>query len=679
MAGAYDGTVHLWDVSSAANFVEAIHPRTATPNPALIPTSTSTPNPLPPLPLQSLTPAAPIFGAINAENISKIEKRDEFSLGAANMAAWAGDGKTLGIGIRSGVYIFKPDNPHPIRFLPVDDGSLFRMDFNADGSLLAEQIGGAAEVWDIKKGSRPYKLDDSGCVNGEMTFSADNQTISANCYGLTYRWSFSAGHLISKDKQEIPVANASSDGTIVAQPGRDFATLRDASNGTILQTISIPEMTPALATFSPDGKTLLIWFYKFEIAPSGAYYPGKDPHSLIQVWDVLPGQTPKLRTTFTPGDWHIWEGDWGSGLQILFFSPDSRRVFTASGDGQTQIWQLPSGKLLATLPDAEKVYPSQDGRQLLALGDTIQVWDVSAGKQPTLRLNIPGFDSSPSQPIFTANDDLMTASFGKFHIWLQNKGSFIRPPTDVEAPGAEESLFSASLDGKWLAYSTSEKFVVGENNPKNPDWQTLLKFADPISPIGLRAMQFSPDSTMLASTDFTNKVLLWRLGQPESNAMQMASASFISNLLFSPDGKMLLGYNSSSSEELDLYLWDTATGKLLRSWKTIAYQLAFHPDGVTLATADYLDGTIQLFDLRTWTLLREIKVSSSMSEIAFSTDGSLLVSHYSDKIEFWNAATGQLVRTLKDNFAYMVFSPDGRFLALGLYDGRVQLWGLPEK
>ncbi len=678
---AYDGIVHLWDVSSVAKFASAVTPSTATPNPALIPTSTLTPDPIPQLSIRLLTPPVLGLGAIRPETISKIEKREELGLGQARLAAWAADGKTLAVSIASGVYIFKLDNPRPVRFLSAD-GSLLRMDFSADGSLLAGQMGNSSvQVWDVSTGHSLYNLENIGCWNYGMTFSPNNQTLSADCFSLLYRWSLLDGRLLGKDKQKGPLMNVSSDGRLVAQAGMASATLLDANSETILQIFEIPEMAPALARFSPDGKTLLVWFYKFEIARSGIYYPGRDSHSLAQLWDVLPGQVPVLRATFIPGNWRHWEGGMLNDFQALAFSADGRRMFTSSGDGQTQIWEVSSGRLLATLPDARTIYPSKDGNRLIAMGNAIRVWDVSAGRQPSIRWSIPGFDGVPSRLMFTTEGELIAVSSGAFHFWPQKMGSFVEHSTEIEAPEAGATIFLASPNGKWLAYSTFEKFVVGKNDPKAPNWQTLKQFPDLPGQLDLRSMRFSPDSTMLATLEPARKLLLWRLGQPQSTVMELASDIYITRLRFSPNGKLLLGWYGSTSEESDLYLWDTATGKLLRKWNAMGDNLAFHPDGVTLAIANSRNGFTQFFDLRTWRMLREIKGPDSMDNLVFSPDGSLLASVYQGKVEFRDVATGQLARTLEGNFSFdcLAFSPDGKSLALGLWDGRIQVWGLPEK
>ena len=157
----------------------------------------------------------------------------------------------------------------------------------------------------------------------------------------------------------------------------------------------------------------------------------------------------------------------------------------------------------------------------------------------------------------------------------------------------------------------------------------------------------------------------------------MTTDAYINNLVFSPDNKLLLGSGSSSSDEgAVLYLWETSTGKLLRSWKGPGSRFIFHPNGVTLAAADDQSGKLMLFDLRTGELLWEMQGQSDIREIAFNPDGSLLVSANEDGIEFWDMASDKLLRTIEGSFYCPVFSPDGRLLAVSLPDGRIQYWGV---
>jgi len=70
--------------------------------------------------------------------------------------------------------------------------------------------------------------------------------------------------------------------------------------------------------------------------------------------------------------------------------------------------------------------------------------------------------------------------------------------------------------------------------------------------------------------------------------------------------------------------------------------------------------------------------SGAVTSIAFAPDGKLLASAGKDKsAKLWDAATGQLLRTLSGHGGEVhsvAFSPDGKLLASGSADAMVILW-----
>lgn len=683
-ASSYESTVQLWDVSSVVNVVGAISPVTATPNPVITPTLTVTPNPIPPISIQPVTPPTMSPGVIGPETIAQLHKRGELGLGQARVAAWAPDGRTVAVGISSGVYIFKWAAQKPVSFLPLEDGAGINLfAFSPDARLLAGQVSNMnVQVWDVVEGRRLHilKEESASCWGPSLSFSADNQVLSADCGERVFRWRMSDGQLLSQDEKENSSSNASSDGSLLARFGMTQAWLEAADSGEIVKTFDLPEMAPAVAQFSPDGKTLLVWFYKYSVARTGIYYPGPDAYSLAQLWTVLPGRDPVLRATFKPGYWSPETILRFEAFESLRFSPDGRRLVVASGDGQAQIWDTQLGKLLATLPDVRKIYFSPDGEKLLAVGGGVRVWDATTGK-PALLWELPGFAYRVSHISFSEDGkQLFAASPGLFRSWSLGETDFAQMPLTLKTPDTLSMAMSVSPDGKWLAYATVDGLVLGRNDPSKPDWQTLSNFEkksyyspDP------QALTFSPDSTMLVLTTPNRKVLLWHLGQLEAGPLELATDIFPDSLIFSPNGSTILGMNGFSSRASNAYLLDTSSGKLLRQWETIAYLTALHPDGVTVATTGYEDGVIQVHDLRTWQLLHEMKGLRYVRGMDFSPDGRLLVVLYDKQVQFWEVATGKLLHTLNGSFVQMAFSPDGRSLVFGPWNGILQVWGLPEK
>jgi WD40 repeat protein len=73
-----------------------------------------------------------------------------------------------------------------------------------------------------------------------------------------------------------------------------------------------------------------------------------------------------------------------------------------------------------------------------------------------------------------------------------------------------------------------------------------------------------------------------------------------------------------------------------------------------------------------------------MEEVAVSADGSLVAGDCTDTLMLWDAHTGQLLHSIEftdewlilDTIRNLVFSPDGRYLAISMADGTILLWGV---
>ena len=110
--------------------------------------------------------------------------------------------------------------------------------------------------------------------------------------------------------------------------------------------------------------------------------------------------------------------------------------------------------------------------------------------------------------------------------------------------------------------------------------------------------------------------------------------------------------------------------------------VAFSPDGTLLASA-YSDGVIRMWNPATGHQSGQVLQAAagrraSATTVAFSPDGKLLAGAYSDGvIRLWNPATGQPVRaplTAGRGVNAIAFSPDSRLLASAGTDGTIRLW-----
>jgi WD40 repeat protein len=221
----------------------------------------------------------------------------------------------------------------------------------------------------------------------------------------------------------------------------------------------------------------------------------------------------------------------------------------------------------------------------------------------------------------------------------------------------------------------------------------------------ITALAFSPDSKMLATASSDSTVKLWAIAASGESLTLKAGAP----LAFSPNGKLLATAWETRTERA-VKLWDAATGKDLATLKhgdypdTVEFvrELAFSPDGTSLATGEHLGGRVKLWDMATHQELgtineHEVGLFSNygLTSLVFSPDGKSLVTAGSfeqlafsttrGELAFWDVATLKKRNKVEGHFAgigaarpstavkvpaqWVVFSPAGKLLAAGTAGG----------
>jgi len=174
-------------------------------------------------------------------------------------------------------------------------------------------------------------------------------------------------------------------------------------------------------------------------------------------------------------------------------------------------------------------------------------------------------------------------------------------------------------------------------------------------------------SSQLQSNDGARVISLSDLGQDRANAV-----------VFTPDGGQLIVAASAG-----IYLFDSQTlfqndfiptGTWVRS-------LAISPDGLTLA-AGLFDNTARLWRLSDlFPVHTFVHNDSWVRNIAFTPNGRWLATvSDDDMIRLWdreNADVQLLIKELK-GARTLAISPDGAKLAVGLQNGTIQLYSLPD-
>jgi WD40 repeat protein len=152
-------------------------------------------------------------------------------------------------------------------------------------------------------------------------------------------------------------------------------------------------------------------------------------------------------------------------------------------------------------------------------------------------------------------------------------------------------------------------------------------------------------------------------------------------LSVSPDGRLLA---TSTWHGVDVKIWDTATGQLLKTLPADRARVLFSPDGQQLVVNEF--GHLTVWRVSDWQPLHpraEKSVSAVPGPIAYSPDSRwLAILDTPCRIRLLDAATHAELATFKlDSERFidsLIFDPQGTRLIAGTYaPGSIHIWDLP--
>jgi WD40 repeat protein len=532
-----------------------------------------------------------------------------------------------------------------------------------------------------------------------MAFTPDSATLATGgSDGALKLWEVASGQL----GQNLPGHNGQINDVVVAADG--------------------------LITTLGSDKDVLLWNEKHEkgllvrsdksdfrcaaVAPDGRLALARNED--LSFWDVrkrrpvggLPTSGVYIESLFFSADGK-WMGALGSSKLTLLGSTGVMQPVDPAQDSARSAAISPDGSLLALAPYSGKVLLydfslkttreldtpqgvggvafSPDGKTLaLCWSDDLQLWDVASG-QPWSSVDthyIRRLEFSPDgKHLATADND------GLVNLWRIERERILEPlPGEADLAGSTDEGAQWALRGK-------------------------LNFFD-----NVQALAFSADSTRLAAAD-NQTVRVYDSAHGGPVASLTGHKSRIQAVAFSPDGLRL----ASGSDDRTARIWELVSRRELGLLDHVqgVKALGFSPDGASLLTV--ADDALRTADARAGALKSTFNLGtgSSLQGAVFSADGGtivaavrglsgnpklsvygpgsdkprttlpdrqvLAVSHDGKRLlsntistsinVFDTAGSGKPLATLRvSGVRCAAFHPDGKLVALGLYDRSLKLY-----
>ena len=570
--------------------------------------------------------------------------------GKLNNVIFSADGTRIAVSTSIGIWVYDAYTKEVVSlFAEIQIGEMedfFRkkppaaLTFSADAVLIASAHGNSIYVWDTATGAAFAMLDEHPDSITAIALSPDSMKLATAGEDWVVRlWEVSTGKYINSLKGHPGAVNAvafSPDGKILASVGSRLR-LWNADTGELLHADPKDLGSIDRLVFSPNGKFL---------AGGGGW------DRAVHLWDVNTGTLQK-----TP------KGHTGEILDIAF-SPDSRTLVSVGSDGM-RLWKVNTGTELKSLPIPEDKVPHP-------VPPILKREELNQAYVPRHRNNARSarFSENATQLVSVSKDSSL-------HLWDVETGLH-QAAFSLGAHSDSVGVLAFSEDGKYLANDDGFEERIRVWNVEHATQHAILTpgQGDILNP--LRELTVSSGIKKVAGRDWHGMIRIWDAETlAQLSVVPTEGALHYWRLLFSPDGKILVGRDVLSGNKIEFWQTDPAVHLFtLEDHTSPVTEYAFSSDSKILASGDQ-DGRIILSEIKTGNRLSYL-TASPIGALTFSVDDRILASGSRKELQLWDVNARSRIGSFEAMkvITALVFSPDGKRLACGTEEGQVQIWNL---
>ncbi len=550
--------------------------------------------------------------------------------------------------------------------------------FNGGKWLLTAGGDNSARVWDAATGSQRCALENTG-RNAAAAVSLDAQWIVTGT-------SLDLGDAAQRGPDALVAAQ-------LAAP--QIALWKLDASGT-----SAERVTPANQAFGTGHRGAVT---VVAISPDARWVFSGDETGLGKLWET------------DTGDPHATMSRHTRAINDAIFTPDGRRLLTASNDGTVTQWDLRTGseipgvlshvnprhsdaydapvKAVALVPGGKQLLTLSEDAERGILYSVLQLWDIDQARVLAELYRGPQTITSVAlsddgQSVLAAGSERIVGADG-----AESDHTFVRrwdlnTLAETTLPDGSPFLdFGARQEGVWSAIEAPQGagvLTVGGNgallwDPTNIG-RPLLSFK-PHS--GVTTADYSPDGQWIVTGSTDRRMKIWNADTGHSEIqLPPEHTQPITSARFSPVDRQLL---ATASYDGTVRIWRIGERRVLHVLEhrepnapaRAVRAAVFSPDGRRVVSAGD-DGTLRLWDAGSGAAVGTIELGSPVLCVAYSADGRrILAGSDNGRAVIFDVATLKpLVRYLGHTAAIdaVAFSPDGRRALTGSADRTAKLW-----